>query len=328
MKSLEERKQAFIDKSKKLYGDLFDYSDVDYVNAKTPITLHRKDGITVFITPDEHFRGTNRGNSNSKPYNYWNDKNNCLQEALKYNSRKEFNKKSIGAYNGAKRNNWLNECCSHMKTNMQTYDDNAKIHCIYVYELKELNTCYIGRTKQLTVRDRQHRNGVYRKGKIEYDNLNLFCKNKGINMPEPIILENNLTAIESQIQEKYWLDKYINDNWYTLNKAAVGEGISSLGGRIKWTYDKTKEEALKYKTRNEFKLKNQSAYNASKKHKWLDEFIPDLKKKTNGYWNDLNNCKNAVKQCSSVKELMTKFGGCYNSIRKHNWFNEIEYKQI
>src|SRR4051812_9849898 len=48
-----------------------------------------------------------------KPHRYW-TKENCQKEALKYNSRTEFKKNSIGAYDKARDNNWVNEICSHM----------------------------------------------------------------------------------------------------------------------------------------------------------------------------------------------------------------------
>jgi hypothetical protein len=38
----------------------------------------------------------------------------CQNEALKYNTRKEFNKKSNKIYNAARLNKWLNEICTHM----------------------------------------------------------------------------------------------------------------------------------------------------------------------------------------------------------------------
>jgi hypothetical protein len=42
----------------------------------------------------------------------------------------------------------------------------------------------------------------------------------------------------------------------------------------KWNYDKTREEALKYETRNQFRVGNQSAYRSAIKNKWIDEFFP------------------------------------------------------
>jgi hypothetical protein len=37
-----------------------------------------------------------------------------MEAALKYQTKSEFTKKSLGAYLKAQRNNWLNEICSHM----------------------------------------------------------------------------------------------------------------------------------------------------------------------------------------------------------------------
>ena len=41
-----------------------------------------------------------------------------------------------------------------------------------------------------------------------------------------------------------------------------------------WTYDRLKEEASKYNSRNSFRLNSHSAYNISVKQKFLDEFYP------------------------------------------------------
>jgi hypothetical protein len=44
----------------------------------------------------------------SKPRNYW-TKELCLEEALKYNSRSEFKRNSIRAYDVSCKNKWLND---------------------------------------------------------------------------------------------------------------------------------------------------------------------------------------------------------------------------
>lgn len=54
-------------------------------------------------------------NEGRKPMGYW-TKEKCHKEALKYNTRGEFNEKSKGAYLFAYRNNWLDDICSHMKS--------------------------------------------------------------------------------------------------------------------------------------------------------------------------------------------------------------------
>ena len=50
----------------------------------------------------------------NKMYNSNRTKENCQEEALKYNSRFEFSKKSIAIYVFSNRHKWLDEICSHM----------------------------------------------------------------------------------------------------------------------------------------------------------------------------------------------------------------------
>ena len=51
----------------------------------------------------------------------------------------------------------------------------------------------------------------------------------------------------------------------------------------KWTYEKCLEESKKYKSRSEFSKNNKTAYNASIRNKWINDFVwlkrPENKKK-------------------------------------------------
>ena len=47
----------------------------------------------------------------------------------------------------------------------------------------------------------------------------------------------------------------------------------------KWTKEKCKEEAIKYKTKKEFEKNSKSGYNASWKNGWLDELCFHMKKR-------------------------------------------------
>ena len=62
----------------------------------------------------------------SKPNGYW-TKEKCHEEALKYTTRTEFNNGSR-AYNLAHRYGWLNEICSHMKSDLNRYWTKEKCH--------------------------------------------------------------------------------------------------------------------------------------------------------------------------------------------------------
>lgn len=53
---------------------------------------------------------------NKNPSGYW-TKERCKNEVLKYKSRKEIYKNIRAGYSVMLKNNWLDECCVHMKKN-------------------------------------------------------------------------------------------------------------------------------------------------------------------------------------------------------------------
>jgi hypothetical protein len=53
--------------------------------------------------------------SHRKQPGFWDNKENCRVEAMKYTIRFEFQKQSGGAYEAAKRNGWMDELCAHMQ---------------------------------------------------------------------------------------------------------------------------------------------------------------------------------------------------------------------
>jgi len=70
------------------------------------ISEYRKNGWNII----NRNKGGGLGGNEVK----WNKKS-CINEALKYEYKYDFCKKSKGAYASAKRNNWIDEICSHMK---------------------------------------------------------------------------------------------------------------------------------------------------------------------------------------------------------------------
>ena len=44
-----------------------------------------------------------------KPMNYWNNKNNCLEEAKKYRTAYELQRSNYSCYEGLRRNGWVYE---------------------------------------------------------------------------------------------------------------------------------------------------------------------------------------------------------------------------
>ena len=49
----------------------------------------------------------------TKPHGYW-TKERCQEEALRYNTKSEFIRESVGAYTSSLKKGWLEEVCAHM----------------------------------------------------------------------------------------------------------------------------------------------------------------------------------------------------------------------
>jgi predicted GIY-YIG superfamily endonuclease len=72
--------------------------------------------------------------------------------------------------------------------------------------------------------------------------------------------------------EKDYIKKYEELGYILLNRKQGG-GLG--GGRIKWTYENCKNEALNYPTRTLFCKYKGRAYRKSKAEGWIDDFYPN-----------------------------------------------------
>ena len=186
-----------------------------------------------------------------KPSKYW-TKEKCKEEALKYKSKTDFKKYSLGAFSSAyKKHKCLDEICSHMPNVGNKYK-----RCIYVYEFSD-NFAYIGLTFNLEQRKVIHlkQGSVYKH--IQKNNTYIIRQ-----------LTDYINVEEAQKLENVFLSNYKKNGWSILNKVKTG----SIGGNTKkWFKEKCKDEALKYLTRKEFCIKNSGAYRSSLHNNWLDE---------------------------------------------------------
>lgn len=202
------------------------------------------------------------------PKGYW-TKELCHIEAIKYNNRTDFCTQSSGAYNYSKRNGFLDEICIHMINIGNRYKK-----CIYVYEFSD-NCAYIGLTYNLEKRHSDRK-------KFKKDQVTKHIKKTSI-QPIRKQLTDYINVDEAIKLEGFYVEFYKNNGWQILNVAKTG----SIGnGIIKWTKEECYKEALKYKSRTDFKCNSISAYNSSKNHKWLNDVCSHMidGKKPNGYW--------------------------------------------
>ena len=86
-------------------------------------------------------------------------------------------------------------------------------------------------------------------------------------------------------------------------------------------------EAKKYKTRGEFRNKSYGAYRAAIKYGYIDELTWLNKKKNvpNGYWQNKENVINEARKYKTRGEFQKNNVSAYESARKNNWFNEMDW---
>lgn len=324
-----------LEKIKEVHGNKYKVEDGwEYKNAKSDITLYcpehgefHKDFYRL-VNMKQGCPTCSRGGVVYKPLSFWDNKENCIEEAKKYNNKYDLQKHCTSCYRGMFRNGWLDEIAElYYDDSIQYMRYDEPINCVYIYEYSDLNSFYVGRTNNIKRRHRQHCNGYgHKDGSRTYDIVYKFAQDNGVEIPEPIILEEKLTAEQSQEREDYWKRYYTDKGLKCLNKATTGIGKGSLGATLKWDYETCKKEASKYVSRYEMKTKNQSAYNAARKNGWINEFFNGWAKKIDTYWNNLDNVLNAAKECVGARDMISKYGGAYNSAKKHGWVKLLIYK--
>jgi hypothetical protein len=117
-------------KTQKLLDVCCEHMDVLWKNKWT-LEIVKKDAILYktkkewkYNSPNAYNAACDRGwykeciqhmISDRKPDGYW-TLDNCKENALLYKTKTEWRENSLGAYDKAKTNRWLKDCCSHMET--------------------------------------------------------------------------------------------------------------------------------------------------------------------------------------------------------------------
>ena len=92
-----------------------------------------------------------------------------------------------------------------------------------------------------------------------------------------------------------------------------------------WTYNKCKDEALKYNTRWELGKNCPGAYNSIIKNKWQDDIFSHIKtKKLRNYWSE-DECKKISLKYKTRKEFSIKSSRAYQLCLINNWIESISH---
>lgn len=91
--------------------------------------------------------------------------------------------------------------------------------------------------------------------------------------------------------------------------------------KVYWTKEKCQKEALKYKTKKEFRLNCKSCYMVILKKKWIDELCSHMVS-LKFIWTK-EKCQEESLKYNTKKELQKNNTSCYNKILKMKWFDEL-----
>jgi predicted GIY-YIG superfamily endonuclease len=255
-----------------------------------------------------------------KAVGYWDNYEHCYEEAKKYNSRSDFQRNCSGGYKKSIKNNWIDDFIWFNGLKLTS----VKIYCIYVYEDKKNKHVYVGLTKNIKRRDREHRAGKKKHGIVKYDTVYKYFNNNRQNVPEVIVLKKDLTAKEAQQMEEFYYNYYDSNGWKLINKAKPG----SLGAYTKWTKEDCCAESKKYKTIKEFAKENGTAYNFARENNLINDFYwLERRQKYNGYWT-FERCLEEAKKYSFKNNFIINSPGAYNSALRNGWLKNYTWLKL
>lgn len=186
---------------------------------------------------------------------FW-TKDRCIEIALEYKNKVEFDKKCRGASSSARQQGFYEEITSHMTA------DNSHMHR-YVYALILDKTIYIGISTDPNKRFTRHKStGRKIIKQLISDGANLH------------VLSDKLSLEVASKLETETIVKYKNDGWNVLNIVAGGAfGV----GQDRWTKESLQSVASKCKSRSELAIKYNGAYGAARRLGLLDNLFENHK---------------------------------------------------
>ena len=218
-------------------------------------------------------------NAHSYPRGFWAKKENVLEEARKYNSKKEFEENNISAFLAAHRYGFIKEMTWLVKQEQhpKNYWDNDRIKkeaskYKSKTEFANKNRAAYNAAKRLNIIDNFFPNKAKKAEKVIKDTPNNklpkgYWKNRDNMMSEARkyktkeeFQKGNLTAFLAAYRYGY-----IDEMVWLIRQKQHKKGY--------WTYKHIEEEALKYDTKTDFYNGNQTAYRAALKMGVIDDFF-------------------------------------------------------
>ena len=255
-------------------------------------------------------------NGTCRKSKFWNDYNNRLIAAKICHSRSEYAKRFNKAYDISLRENEMDQFNWFNKLE-HPFDEEAKIHLIYVYIDEENKYFYVGRTLDYNFKTRcsHHRSALH------HDVVFRHWKSMNKPVPDPIIVEEELNMLESKIKEHEYEELYISYGYTKLNIHPTGERSSSVGGITKrWNQKTCWDAALTCHSRSEYAQRYSGAYEMSRIFGWLDDYTWFAKRIS------YDEAYEAACKCKTTSELKKKYPRFYTFFKNNGLLSSLPLK--
>jgi len=306
------------------YGSVYEhtlicknFNFIQLTDFMKPLKAKYKEIYFVEKYKNENWKILNKTSAGSLGGNIlkWNKKL-CKIEALKYNTKSEFQKAVPGCYKRCRIEGWLNKFTVHMVNGKIIW---TKEKCLEEYkkynsysEYFKKSTSY-NATRKFGLLDeicdyfgvkRQYHRNFWTKEKCKNEALKYESKNK-FNI-------NSKSAYHSA-KINGWLDEICSHM------------ISIKKDKKYWTKERCHIEALKYNHMVNFQEKSGGAYHKCFKNNWLEEVSIHMdykKRKNTNFWNK-ENCQIEALKYNKRSQFAYNSKGAYKSARKNKWLDEI-----
>lgn len=223
--------------------------------------LHKKDELLTTYAMTT-IRDVRAEFMNVIPNGYW-TKEKCIDSALKYKTSKEWKSNHGAAYNTARKNNWLDECCGHMnvfKSHLSKEDciNSASKYKISLDWRNGDRSAYEAARRYGWLNECTEHMKVLRKHWTKED-----CINSALRYTNKNDWTSNDCGAIFAARKYGWIEECTaHMNKYVTN----------------WTKEMCTEIALNYKTSTEWNKKNSGSYAAAQKNGWLNDCTKHMKK--------------------------------------------------
>jgi len=259
-------------------------------------------------------------NTNRKPKNYWNYQH-SLEAALMCETRSEFSKKYSQAYDVARKNEWLEDFCKHMRIIRPSNDYWNYEHCLEVAKLcqirsefhRRFHTAFIISKNNGWLDDMyKHMKESNRNNKIwsiysyvfYFNNIKYAYVGVTDNLKRRKYEHLNKNSSNSSVFE-FICKNNINKNDIIYNVEFINIDSENIASNLEIKYEnKYKEDG--YILLNKIKAGNLGGNGK----KWTIE-----------------KCIELINSCKTVNEFIKKYYGAYSYIRKHK-LQELLFKNL